>query len=321
MSYFLDIIVPQFKENENYLRGLLNSLEKQDTDFNDFRVLIIGDIDGYKISNSFLKGFRKLNIEYIIPKNHNTQGMAEQYGIDISDAKYITFIDSDDEFIENRLKYAINALKKNDFDFLLSHFIEEVLIDDKYVYTLHDKDLYIFMHGLFLKREYLINNNIRFNEGLRYCEDSYFTKILFMTSSNHPILNIPIYLWKYNKNSTMRSNDLINKLYDDNFKCINDAYEFIIKRNNNIENKYYLLSGFFELYIKLESQYFNKDLKKIKEKELYSMYLKYKDIFIELKDKIEEIYNSELELTKKAFNDINVNLEFNDFIKEMSKNG
>lgn len=321
MSYFLDIIVPQFKENENYLRGLLNSLEKQDTDFKDFRVLIIGDIDGYKISNSFLKGFRKLNIEYIIPKNHNTQGMAEQYGIDISDAKYITFIDSDDEFIENRLKYAINALKKNDFDFLLSHFIEEVLIDDKYVYTLHDKDLYIFMHGLFLKREYLINNNIRFNEGLRYCEDSYFTKILFMTSSNHPILNIPIYLWKYNKNSTMRSNDLINKLYDDNFKCINDAYEFIIKRNNNIENKYYLLSGFFELYIKLESQYFNKDLKKIKEKELYSMYLKYKDIFIELKDKIEEIYNSELELTKKAFNDINVNLEFNDFIKEMSKNG
>ncbi len=320
MSYFLDIIVPQFKENENYLRGLLNSLEKQDTDFNDFRVLIIGDIDGYKISNSFLKGFRKLNIEYIIPKNHNTQGMAEQYGIDISDAKYITFIDSDDEFIENRLKYAINALKKNDFDFLLSHFIEEVLIDDKYVYTLHDKDLYIFMHGLFLKREYLIKNNIRFNEGLKYCEDSYFTKILFMTSSNHPILNIPIYLWKYNKNSTMRSNDLINKLYDDNYKCINDAYEFIIKRNNNIENKYYLLSGFFELYIKLESQYFNKDLKKIKEKELYSMYLKYKDIFIELKDKIDEIYNSELELTKKAFNDINVNLEFNDFLKEMSKN-
>jgi cellulose synthase/poly-beta-1,6-N-acetylglucosamine synthase-like glycosyltransferase len=43
MSYFLDIIVPQFKENENYLRGLLNSLEKQDTEFKDFRVLIIGD--------------------------------------------------------------------------------------------------------------------------------------------------------------------------------------------------------------------------------------------------------------------------------------
>ncbi len=321
MSYFLDIIVPQFKEDESYLKGLLNSLEKQDSDFNEFRVLIIGDIDGYKLSKSFLNGFRKLNIEYIIPKIHNTQGMAEQYGIDISDSKYITFIDSDDEFIENRLKYAINALKKNDFDFLLSYFIEEVLIDDKYVYTLHDKDLYIFMHGLFLKREYLIKNNIRFNEGLKYCEDSYFTKILFMTSSNHPILNIPIYLWRYNKNSTMRSNDLINKLYDDNYKCINDAYEFISKRNNNIENKYYLLSGFFELYIKLESQYFNKDLKKIKEKELYSMYLKYKKIFIELEDKIDEIYNSELELTKKAFNDINVNLEFNDFLKEMSKNG
>ena len=28
MQYFLDIIVPQFKEDESYLRNLLNSLEK-----------------------------------------------------------------------------------------------------------------------------------------------------------------------------------------------------------------------------------------------------------------------------------------------------
>ena len=314
MQYFLDIIVPQFKEDESYLKNLLNSLEKQDVDFNDFRVLIIGDIDGYKLSKSFLNGYRKLNIEYIIPEIHNTQGMAEQYGIDISKSKYVTFLDADDEFIENRLKYAINTLKKHDFDMLLSHFIEEVLIDNKYVYTEHKNYLYIFMHGLFLKREYLINNNIRFNERLRYCEDSYFTKILFMTSSNHPILNIPIYLWKYNKNSTMRSNDLINKLYDDNFRCINDAYEYIIKKNNNIENKYYLLSGFFELFIKLESQYFDNDKKKDKEKELYDMYLKYKDVFIELNDKLDEIYNDQLELTKRAFNDIVVNMNYKDFI-------
>ena len=314
MQYFLDIIVPQFKEDESYLRNLLNSLEKQDVDFNDFRVLIIGDIDGYKLSKSFLNGYRKINVEYIIPEIHNTQGMAEQYGIDISQSKYVTFLDADDEFIENRLKYAIDVLKKHDFDMLLSHFIEDVLIDNKYMYTEHKNDLYIFMHGLFLKREYLINNNIRFNEKLRYCEDSYFTKILFMTSSNHPILNIPIYLWKYNKNSTMRSNDLINKLYDDNFKCINDAYEYIIKKNNNIENKYYLLSGFFELFIKLESQYFDKNKKNDKEKELYDMYLKYKDIFIELNDKLDEIYESQLELTKTAFNDIKVELNYKDFI-------
>lgn len=314
MQYFLDIIVPQFKEDESYLKNLLNSLEKQDVDYSDFRVLIIGDIDGYKLSKSFLNGYRKLNIEYIIPKNHNTQGMAEQYGIDISKSKYVTFLDADDEFIENRLKYAINTLRKHDFDILLSHFIEEVLIDNKYVYTEHKNDLYIFMHGLFLKREYLINNNIRFNERLRYCEDSYFTKILFMTSSNHPILNIPIYLWKYNKNSTMRSNDLINKLYDDNFRCINDAYEYIIKKNNNIENKYYLLSGFFELFIKLESQYFDNDKKNDNEKELYDMYLKYKDVFIELNDKLDEIYNDQLELTKRAFNEIVVNINYKDFI-------
>ena len=44
MQYFLDIIVPQFKEDESYLKNLLNSLEKQDVDYSDFRVLIIGDM-------------------------------------------------------------------------------------------------------------------------------------------------------------------------------------------------------------------------------------------------------------------------------------
>ena len=44
------------------------------------------------------------------------------------------------------------------------------------------------------------------------------------------------------------------------------------------------------------------------------MYLKYKDVFIELNDKLDEIYNDQLELTKRAFNDIVVNMNYKDFI-------
>ena len=74
---FLDIIVPQFKEEEKVIKGLLDSIERQkNIDFNDIRILIIGDIQGYKLSKIFIKGYRKLNIEYLIPKSHNTQGMA-----------------------------------------------------------------------------------------------------------------------------------------------------------------------------------------------------------------------------------------------------
>ncbi len=196
---FLDIIVPQFKEDEKIVKGLLNSIERQkNVDFNDIRILIIGDIKGYKLSKIFIKGYRKLKIEYIIPDAHNTQGMAEQYGLNISDSKYVTFVDSDDELYgDSSLCEIIYGLKNTNINILCTSLDQENLKNGRIIHSKLSFNMLRTLHGIFIKREYLINNNIKFNERLNFFEDTYFVTCLTARNDMTIIDNIT-YVWKWN---------------------------------------------------------------------------------------------------------------------------
>lgn len=318
MDRFLDIIIPQYNENEELVKRLLNSiLDQNQVNFNEIGVIIVNDGSDEILSKEFLDNYKDLNIQYIKNKKNLGQGPTEQNGINHSKAKYITFVDADDELIPNRLHYAIDTLKKHNFNILLSHFIEEIYINGKTSYFTHKIDLLHYLHGVFIKKEYLDVKNIKFSDEIRYCEDTYFTRILFMQSPEPPILAMPIYLWKYNKDSLMRSNNLIKKIYDDLFKSLFLSYEYLIKVENKKENEYMLLSGFFDLFVKLESNQFDKRRLNKQEKELYAKYLEYKDIFDKYKDLLNKFYDSELLTNKEVFKDFESNVSFDSFLKKM----
>ena len=320
MGKFLDIIVPQYKETDDIIEPLFASISTQsEVDFDEIGVILINDGTNVVISNSLIAKYPNLNITYLKNEVNIGQGLTEQRGLDYSSAKYVTFIDADDEFVRGSLSKVIKALKENDFDILLSWFIEQLYIDGKYSYYTHKDDLYNFLHGVFLKRQYLYDHKIAFNDRIRHCEDTYFTKILFMTSENHPILNTPTYLWKYNPNSFMRSTqNVISKTYDDTFMCTVDVYDFIMKVNpNKVDNKYFLMSSVFDLFIKLKSQYFNLKPKKKYEDDLFNLYAFYEDIFEEDKEVTKRIYEFQLKSLISVFPDITVTETFHDFIKRM----
>ena len=320
MGKFLDIIVPQYKETDDIIEPLFASISTQsEVDFDEIGVILVNDGTNVVISNSLIAKYPNLNITYLKNEVNIGQGLTEQRGLDYSSAKYVTFIDADDEFVRGSLSKVIKALKENDFDILLSWFIEQLYIDGKYSYYTHKDDLYNFLHGVFLKRQYLYDHKIAFNDRIRHCEDTYFTKILFMTSENHPILNTPTYLWKYNPNSFMRSTqNVISKTYDDTFMCTVDVYDFIMKVNpNKVDNKYFLMSSVFDLFIKLKSQYFNLKPKKKYEDDLFNLYAFYEDIFEEDKEVTKRIYEFQLKSLISVFPDITVTETFHDFIKRM----
>ena len=320
MGKFLDIIVPQYKETDDIIEPLFASISTQsEVDFDEIGVILVNDGTNVVISDSLIAKYPNLNITYLKNEVNIGQGLTEQRGLDYSSAKYVTFIDADDEFVRGSLSKVIKALKENDFDILLSWFIEQLYIDGKYSYYTHKDDLYNFLHGVFLKRQYLYDHKIAFNDRIRHCEDTYFTKILFMTSENHPILNTPTYLWKYNPNSFMRSTqNVISKTYDDTFMCTVDVYDFIMKVNpNKVDNKYFLMSSVFDLFIKLKSQYFNLKPKKKYEDDLFNLYAFYEDIFEEDKEVTKRIYEFQLKSLISVFPDITVTETFHDFIKRM----
>ena len=98
MAKFLDIIIPQYKEDEKVLKNLLDSIARQkNIDFNEIGIRIQGDC-GYKLNDEFLKSYTNLDIIYKMNEKNSGTGRTEQAEVNDSDAEFLTFIDADDEF-------------------------------------------------------------------------------------------------------------------------------------------------------------------------------------------------------------------------------
>ena len=104
----LDIIIPQYSENEYVIKNLLDSISNQkNIDFNLINVTIVNDASNVILSNEFLLNYQKLNIAYIINDKNTGPGLARQKGIDNTDNKYIMFCDADDELIDDQVLSSI----------------------------------------------------------------------------------------------------------------------------------------------------------------------------------------------------------------------
>ena len=110
----LDIIIPQYMEDEHKIKDLLDSIENQkNIDFHDIHVTIINDASNVLLSNEFLMNYEKLNILYLRNDKNLGPGLTRQRGIDMTDEPFIMFFDADDRLIDlNVLSKILDYLKR-----------------------------------------------------------------------------------------------------------------------------------------------------------------------------------------------------------------
>lgn len=199
----LSVIVPQYKESIEQIRPLLDSLYGQvGIDKKDYEVVICNDgVPDYKPSQEkLIELYPDMNIRVLVNPVNGGCGPARQWGIDHSEADYITCADADDRFTSC---FALRqVLDEIPFDFLVTAFIEERFIKSKMSYAPHVHD-HTWMHGKFYRRQFLVDNDIQFHPDLRVQEDSYFNSIVGALSTVK-YLDTTTYLWKYNEKSTTR---------------------------------------------------------------------------------------------------------------------
>ena len=113
----VSIIIPYFKK-KNYIDKTINSVLKQS--YKNLEVIIINDEPG-KESNEILFKLKKKDkrIRVIYNKKNIGVGLSRNRGIKSSKGKYIAFIDSDDLWNKNKLKYQIEFMEK--YNFNISH--------------------------------------------------------------------------------------------------------------------------------------------------------------------------------------------------------
>ena len=218
MSYAIDVIVPVYNR-AGCIKNLVKELEKQT--FRDFRVIFVDDgstDDSCAVINELLPN---ANFPYIlIQKENGGAGSARNAGMRAAEAKWISFVDSDDGLHPEFLEYLHTAGTKAEADLV---FCNLQMIPEgsgkapaplgpltyKEVSPSHGMQIYctrwVGPVCLLIDRQFQQANNLFFDEDCIYCEDVPF--IMTVIAATKKIAYIPqeLYIYYTHQGSLSRS--------------------------------------------------------------------------------------------------------------------
>ena len=160
----LDILVPQYKETDEIIKPLLDSIAiQQGVDLNNIGVIIVNDGSDVFLTDDFLKSY-PFKIRYF-KNEHKGVSATRQAAFDKSKADYVMFCDADDMFLNVCGLWIIFREMQIGFDSLVSVFVEQTKMpgSDDLVFINREQDS-TFVHGKVHRRKYLIEQNIKFSK-------------------------------------------------------------------------------------------------------------------------------------------------------------
>lgn len=236
----ISIIVPVYNV-EKYIVKCLESIVNQD--YKNFELLIVNDgakDDSIKLADDYLKD-KDINYQ-IINKENGGLASARNAGIRKAKGDAIAFVDSDDCLSKDFLGNLYNALKNNDFSFCNFTFVKEQKepIDnndltikfnkEELLNTFLKRKINFVVPSMMFRKDYLINNNLFFNEEIKFSEDQPFIWNVILHS------NKSIYLYKKMYGYCIRENSIMTSSSKDKvIKSYNEYKNYINQLFNNFE--------------------------------------------------------------------------------------
>jgi glycosyltransferase involved in cell wall biosynthesis len=179
-KFLITVIIPFFNRTNETIRAI-NSVFSQTYKY--FEVLLINDNSTENISPiiEFIKD--KKNIMLINLEKNSGPARARNEGIKYAKGDYIAFLDSDDEFLPEKLETQLQEmlmidsvishtsyiLNMNNEKTIINSGIENGDVKTKFIYHCP-----VATPTVMLKRKYLIENNYFFNTDIRIGEDICF---------------------------------------------------------------------------------------------------------------------------------------------------
>ena len=280
----LQILIPQYKETEDIIKPLLDSIEiQQNVDLvNDVGVIIVNDGTDVHLSKEFLEGY-SYQIEYHL-NEHKGVSATRNACLDHATADYVMFCDADDMFYNACGLYIIFREFDNGFDSFASVFIEETRdpVTKQPVYINHDMDS-TFVHGKVHRRQFLIDNNIRWNDSLTIHEDSYFNCLCQRLAKQLKHCPSPFYLWRWRDASVCRHDPkYILKTYNNMLDSNTALIEQFLSRNRKEDAMFYATSMIYDAYFTMNKDEWlnqeNKEYRYATERRFKEYWFKYKQL-------------------------------------------
>ena len=323
MEKILDIIVPYYNNSNEMIIRLLNSINQQiNINKNEIGVIFVDDNSPTKIDNCIFSSFSDLKIDYYLKEKNEGPGLARQFGLEKSNAKYVTFVDADDMlFGPDILEKVINYIKKENPEMILSYYFRyDAKTKKRALMTYND---IICLHGAFFNREKLVLGGLKFHNELWYYEDTYFCKIA-TNSLNVQYLDFPTYIWIINDRGMSalgnEGTQTIQKRILEYMISKFDTIRFL--RNNRKLTPTLAVQYLFDVYAVVESELFeNYDIKDL-EKMIYSFYLEIKPLYDKLNEhEINQCIFNSYHLANHVFSVEKNTMRFSEFLVNMINNG
>ena len=200
----LQILVPQYKETDEVIKPLLDSIAiQQNIPFEDIGVVICNDGSDVFLSDELLSQY-PFKIEYH-KEPHRGVSATRNACLRYAKADYVMFCDADDMFFNACGLWIVFREMETGFDSMVSVFVEETRNPETQdpMYINHEMDA-TFVHGKIHRRKYLLEQKIRFNDNLTIHEDSYFNILCQNLSQNVKYCQTAFYLWKWRDESVCR---------------------------------------------------------------------------------------------------------------------
>ena len=290
----LQILVPQYKETDEIVKPLLDSIAiQQNVNFEEIGVIICNDGSDVFLSDELIKSYPFL-IEYY-KEPHKGVSATRNACLEHAVADYVMFCDADDMFYNAcGLWILFREMDLGVFDTMVSVFIEESRLPEtkEITYINHEMDS-TFVHGKIHRRKYLIDKNIRWNPKLTIHEDSYFNILCQNLTTNVKYCQTPFYLWKWRDDSVCRHDPkYILKTYK-NMIDSNDALVSEFIKRNVMDKAYFFIAFlvFDAYYLMNKPEWLNQENKEYRdstEKYFGKYFNKYKNMWnrISSSDKI-----------------------------------
>ena len=276
----LDILVPQYKETDEIIKPLLDSIAlQQQVNMSDIGVIIVNDGSDVFLSEDFLNSY-PFKVRYIKNK-HEGVSATRQKALDESKADYVMFCDADDMFYNMCGLWIVFREMNIGFDSLVSVFIEESkLPSGEHMFINREQDS-TFVHGKVHRRQYLTEQNIRWNPSLTIHEDSYFNILCQKCSPNVKYCPTPFYLWKWRDESICRSDfKYILKTYNNMLDSSTALIKELLRRNKYQDAQFYATSMIYDAYFTMNKDEWinqeNKEYRDNTEKRFANFYREFK---------------------------------------------
>ena len=212
----ITVIMPYFKKKSFFKQAYYSALNQG---VKNLEIIII--YDDYDRSDIFF--LRKIinnrkNTILIVNDRNFGAGISRNIGIKRARGKYISFLDCDDIWKKNKIKYQLNFMKKNNLNISYTSYsvidkfgnqLYDVKVKNEMMYKDFLRSCDIGLSTVVMKKS--IFNNFKFNK-IKTKED--YLLWLQLSNSNYKFIGIKKILssWRVNKNSL--SNNIIQKVSD-----------------------------------------------------------------------------------------------------------